>query len=45
MVVTAFSLPVTPPAIGPPVVELVKTFTGTATLVESINDSVPSGVS
>jgi hypothetical protein len=30
---------------GPPVVELVNTFTGTATLVESISDSVPSGFS
>jgi hypothetical protein len=45
MVVTAFSLPVTPPAIGPPVVELVNTFTGTETLLESISDSVPSGFS
>jgi hypothetical protein len=45
IVVTALVRPVTPPAIGPPVVELVNAFTGTVTDVELINAIVPSGVS
>jgi hypothetical protein len=45
IVVIALVLPVTPPAIGPPVVELVNILTGTVTDVESINAIVPSGVS
>jgi hypothetical protein len=45
IVVTALVRPVTPPAIDPPVVELVNTFTGVVITDESINAIVPSGVS
>ena len=41
--ITAFVLPVTPPAIGPPVVELINT--GVVAQLASTVDIVPSGYS